>query len=131
MKVMKALKMAVWAVGLILLSALSAFALGPRMVDPHTAAWDPNTETDLAGYYIYYRAVTNPVTPWSDTRRSASVAPSATPRYDLLQLITQNGQYEIMATAFDNAGNESGPSNIVPFVVDLPGAPKNSRVQSP
>ena len=131
MKKRKTFKMAVLAVGLILLSAFPAFALGPRMVDPHTAAWDPNTETDLAGYYVYYRPVTNPVTAWSDSRRSASVAPSATPRYDLLQLIGQNGQYEIMVTAFDNAGNESGPSNIVPFVVDLPGAPKNTRVQSP
>jgi hypothetical protein len=127
----KTSKVAVLAIGLILLSALPAFALGPKMVDPHTAAWDPNTETDLAGYYVYYRPVTNPVTAWSDTRRSASVAPSPTPRYDLLQLIGQNGQYEIMVTAFDNAGNESGPSNIVPFVVDLPGAPKNTRVQSP
>jgi len=131
MRKRNALKMSVLAVGLILLPALSAFALGPRMVDPHTAAWDPNTETDLAGYYVYYRPVTNPVTPWSDSRRSASVPPSATPRYDLLQLIGQNGQYEIMVTAFDNAGNESGPSNIVPFVVDLPGAPKNTRLQSP
>ena len=131
MKKVEALKMVAVAVGLVFLSVISAFALGPKMVDPHTAAWDPNSETDLAGYYVYYRAVTTPVTPWSDTRRSASVAPSTTPRYDLLQLIGQNGQYEIMVTAFDNAGNESGPSNIVPFVLDLPGSPKNTRVQLP
>ena len=106
-----------------------AFAVGPLMVDAHTAAWDPNTETDLAGYYVYYRPVTTPETPWDNSRRSAAVAVSPTPRYDLLQLNMTNGRYEIMVTAFDTPGNESGPSNIVPFVVDIPGAPKNNRIQ--
>ena len=123
--------MVVLALVLVFLSALSAFAVGPAMVDPHTAAWDPNTETDLAGYYVYFRPVTTPATAWDNTRRSAAVPVSATPRYNLLQLVTFNGSYEIMVTAFDQVGNESGPSNIVPFVVDLPSAPKNSRTVAP
>jgi predicted phage tail protein len=102
-------------------------AVGPYMKDPHTAAWDANTESDLAGYNLYWR-VTG--TAWDDARRVA-VAKSASPTFNLLNVITANGNYEIMVTAIDSAGNESGPSNIVPFVVDLPGAPRNNRVQAP
>lgn len=111
--------------------ASTALAVGPYMKDAHTAAWDPNSEADLKGYYVYYRLVTTPVTAWDNTRRSALVTPSPTPTYNLLQIINQNGNYEIMVTATDTADNESGPSNIVPFVVDLPGAPRNNRVQAP
>lgn len=107
----------------------SAFAVGPLMVQAHTAAWDPNSETDLGGYYVYYRPVTSPVTAWDNSRRSTVVPVSTTPTYNLLTIITINGSYEVMVTATDTAGNESGPSNIVPFVVDLPSAPKNNRIQ--
>lgn len=116
---------------LLLALAAPAAAVGPYMKDAHTAAWDPNSEADLAGYYVYYRLVTTPVTPWDNSRRSALVPPSPTPTYNLLQIILSNGNYEIMVTATDTAQNESGPSNIVPFVVDLPGAPRNNRVQAP
>lgn len=122
------MKKIAFAIMIVLLSAVSAFAVGPTMVDPHTAAWDPNSEADLAGYYVYYRPVGGA---WDNARRSAAVAPSPTPRYNLLTIVTANGNYEIMVTAFDTAGNESGPSNIVPFVVDLPGAPRNHRLTTP
>jgi hypothetical protein len=103
-----------------------AGAVGPLMIDKHTAAWDANTETDLNGYYVYWRA---PAGTWDNARRSARVPVSLTPTYDLLQLNLPNGNYEIAVSALDNAGNESGMSNIVPFVVDLPAAPKNNRLQ--
>lgn len=117
--------------GLVLLVVtllpIRGFAIGPWMAGPHTAAWDPNTEADLAGYYVYYRPVGGT---WDNARRSGLVAKSTTPRYDLLQLITANGNYEIMVTATNAGGDESGPSNIVPFVLNLPAAAKNARIVS-
>lgn len=113
----------------VLCLPVSSYAMGPLMVDAHFAVWNPNSETDLAGYYVYWRVQATPVNPWVNTQRSAAIAPSPTPRYDLLTLNLANGKYELCATAFDTAGNESGPSNIVPFVVDLPGAPASFRVQ--
>lgn len=113
------------------LIAVPAFAVGPMMVDPHTAAWDPNTESDLGGYYVYYRPVTTPATAWDNSRRSALVAVSPTPRYNLLTIISANGTYEIAVSAIDTSNNESGLSVSVPFVVDLPSVPRNSRVIAP
>jgi len=118
------------AIGIMLSLAMlfsHAYAVGPYVAELHKVAWDANTETDLAGYYVYYRPVTTPSTAWDNSRRSGTVVVSPTPKYDLLQLITINGSYEVMVTAFDTSANESGPSNIVPFVLDLPAAPKNAR----
>lgn len=118
----------------VLCLPVSAHAVGPLMVQAHTATWNRNVETDLAGYYVYYRPVTSPVTAWDNSRRSASVpqpAGTTLPVYNLLTIITVNGNYEIMVTAYDTAGNESGPSNIVPFAVDLPSAPVNAHITTP
>ncbi len=111
----------------ILLLASSAFAVGPYMKDPHTAAWDPNPESDLSGYYLYWRPTGGT---WDNARR-AQVAISPAPTFNLLTVINVNGNYEIAVSAFNAAGNESGMSNIVPFVVNLPSAPTNTRVQAP
>jgi hypothetical protein len=106
------------------------FAVGPLMVEAHTATWDANTEPDLAGYYLYWRPVTTPVTAWNNTQRVQIVSgPNIVKTYDLTLSIIINGAYQICVTAYDTAGNESGLSNIVPFPLDLPGAPRNTRVQ--
>jgi len=110
----------------ILFVPLSVYAVGPIMIDKHIAVWDANTESDLNGYYVYWRA---PTGTWDNARRSAKVPVGPIPTYDLLQLNLPNGNYEVAVSAIDNAGNESGMSNIVPFPVDLPVAPKNVKLQ--
>ena len=65
----------------------AALAVGPKMVDPHTAAWDPNTEADLAGYYLYWRTVGGAF----DDAHRATVAKSAAPQLNLLTVISTNG----------------------------------------
>lgn len=64
---------------------------------------------------------------WLDGRRSVKM-PGTARTYDLTTLGLANGSYEICATATKGAG-ESGPSNIVPFVVEIPAAPLNLRTQ--
>jgi hypothetical protein len=104
--------------------APAAFALGPKIVGASKAVWDPNAETNLSGYYFYWRAVGGA---FSDTSR-ISVGVSAAPEVDLTKILwPANGKYEIAVTAYDTAGNESGLSNIVPFDWSLPASPKNLR----
>jgi hypothetical protein len=108
----------------------SAFAMGPVMIGPHTAAWDRSTEAAVTGYYLYYRAAG--ATTWSNTNRSAVIpqpAVGVTPTYDILTLTSANGSYELAVTARNAAGDESGPSNVIPFVVAIPAVPSNARVQ--
>jgi len=104
-----------------------SYAMGPLTLDAHTAAWDASSSPGVDGYYIYYRLVGT--AGWSDTRRSAKIPITAPLQYDLITtLITANGSYEICATAV-KGGAESGPSNIVPFVLDIPVSPVNLRKQ--
>ncbi len=67
-------------------------------------SWNPNTETDLAGYKVYYgtasRIYGNPL----------SVGPGST---YTLQGLTPGQTYFVSITAYDTANNESGYSNEV------------------
>jgi len=67
--------------------------------------WADNTEPDLAGYRVYKRAAdgTWPAAP------SATVGPSAFTMTGLVNGTT----YAFRVTAYDESGNESGPSAIV------------------
>jgi hypothetical protein len=119
-----ALLLSVLMLFLISVLAPSAFALGPKIVGASKAVWDPNTETNLSGYYFYWRTVGGA---FADTSR-ISVGVSVAPEVDLTKILwPANGKYEIAVTAYDTAGNESGLSNIVPFDVSLPAAPANLR----
>ena len=109
---------------LVVLLPVMACAIGP-MVLKHTACWDANSESDLAGYYLYWRV---PAGTWDDTQR-AGVAVSSTPCYDLLTFGLASGGYVIAVTAYDNDGNESGPSNEITWDAAYPNAPANARVQ--
>ena len=104
-----------------------SYSMGPLTLDAHTAVWDASGTPGVDGYYIYYRLVGTPG--WSDARRSAKIPVTVPLQYDLItSLITANGSYEICATAV-KGGAESGPSNIVPFVLDIPVSPVNLRKQ--
>ena len=75
------------------------------------ATWTANTETDLNGYYLYWRTATGS---FSDANR-IQCAKSATTQL-LTGVVPSN---TILAlTAFDTAGNESAFSATVPFVAD-------------
>jgi hypothetical protein len=104
--------------------------MGPLMVTAHTAAWDRSSEAIVTGYYLYYRPAG--ATTWSNTNRTPVIPQTTagvTPTYDILTLVSANGSYELTVTARNAAGDESGPSNIVPFVVSIPAAQSNLRTQ--
>ncbi len=67
-------------------------------------AWDPNTESDVAGYKVYYGT--------SSGNYENAVDIGNTTEY-LLSGLTKGQTYYISVTAYDTASNESGFSNEV------------------
>ena len=73
--------------------------------------WDPNSETDLAGYLVYSVEKNSAEEPYID----GPVAVSENPTFTLNELCYDPGKtYEYWVTAF-NTTHESGPSNIVEY----------------
>ena len=96
------------AVGLILFPGSAAIAADV------TLAWDPNSETDLAGYKVYYGTASGvygaPITLGKTTTHTVTgLAP---------------GTYYFAVTAYNTAGLESGFSNEV--FTTIPGTPGGS-----
>ena len=104
---------------LILLALGSVSSQGFEVV----LAWDANSEADLAGYRIYYgvQGATNaPVV--------AESAVSGSPLVTISGLVLGE-TYEFYATAFNTAGLESEPSEVLTFTVPTrPSAPKGLRI---
>ena len=100
-----------------------ACSLGPK-VEKHIAVWDANSETDLAGYYLYWRT---PADGFSDTNKVV-VPKAASPSYDLLILNLPPGQYIIAVSAYDTEDNESGLSNEITWDASYPNNPTNVKV---
>jgi hypothetical protein len=67
-----------------------------------TLAWDPNTESDLAGYNLYYG--TNPGI------YGSPINAGKVTQYSVSGLL-ENTTYYFSLTAYDTSGNESAPSN--------------------
>jgi len=67
-------------------------------------AWDPNTEPDVAGYWIYYGTASRSYTYSIDVGNVTTYT---------LQGLTQGVTYYIALTAYDSANNESDYSNEV------------------
>lgn len=87
-----------------------------------TLAWDANTETDIAGYKVYWgkvsRTYTNTPVP--------TVSQSAAPTFTTPALA--NGTWYFAVTAYNTAGLESVYSNEVSKTISsAPAAPKNLR----
>ena len=81
-----------------------------------TLAWDPNTETDLAGYNVYQGTKTGgPYT------KIGSVGVMTAPTFVVTESL--NGSYYYVVTAFNTGGAESGYSNEVSTVINVPPAP--------
>jgi hypothetical protein len=88
-----------------------------------TLAWTGNTESDLAGYYIYYKSGTSGA-PYNGTGVDEGDSPikiplgnfadPANPEYTLHGLSDTETSYLVL-TAYDTEDNESGFSNEVPY----------------
>jgi hypothetical protein len=117
------------------LAASPALAVGP-VLRQCTLEWNPvttNTDgspaTDLKEYRIYVST-----TPGGQNLASPQGPPILAPTTITsctAQGITSDGQKYVVVTAADLAGNQSAPSNEVPFVLDAvaPAAASNLRVR--
>ena len=71
--------------------------------------WTPNSEEDLAGYRMYQTATPGQYT--FGAEHAIGDIPAGTETFT--HAIEEDGTFYWVATAYDTAGNESGPSNEV------------------
>lgn len=99
----------------ILFTLLFLLFTTPLFAAQVTLSWNPNKESDLAGYKVYYG---NPSRSYSTTVDVGNVT-----SYIVTGLI-EGDTYFFAATAYDLTGNESGYSNEVSYdVPDVAPAP--------
>jgi len=86
-----------------------------------TFTWDPNSESDLAGYRLYQSNTSGAYT-YGDGNQIATI-PTGIETVKIADVA--DGTYFWVLTAYDATGNESGPSNEVTANFDTlaPGAP--------
>lgn len=105
---------------------------GPGVVSAHdvTLQWDPNSEPDLAGYYIYQSTTPDN---WSINYRLKDgngvdivIAVSTDPQAVITGLVRDTAYYWVV-TAFDTESLESDWSNQVTKTFTAPDAPKGLR----
>ena len=105
---------------IIFAMAIAFFVPGIASAAEVTLAWDANTETDLAGYNIYYDTSSGP--PYYGTGADQGDSPITVLCDDLddpqnpeftITGLDDDQDYYFALTAFDNEGNESDYSNEV------------------
>ena len=85
-------------------------------------AWDPNTESDLAGYKIHYGTTSNSYSVHIDVHNVTT---------NTVTGLTDGQTYYFAATSYDTSGNESGYSNSVSYAVpSVNGAPTTPATPS-
>ena len=117
-------------IALIILVDLAALVMAaPCFAGDVTLLWDPNTETDLAGYKIYYK-----VAQGGESYDGTGIIEGDSPidvgnvtEFDLTGLDLKNKNYYFVATAYNTSGFESGLSNEV--TTTPPGIPQGVRVK--
>lgn len=82
-----------------------------------TLGWDPNSETDLAGYRLYYGNSPRSNAPYT---QNVTINNSAATTH---QITLPNGTYYFALTAFNLSGLESGFSNEVTAQISDPVPP--------
>ena len=103
---------------------ISLFSLIPSSFSAEvTLLWDPNTESDLAGYKVYYNTRSSG-TPYDGTGIDQgdsgfnipldNLATPDNPSFSLTGL-QDNEFYYLVLTAVDSSGNESGYSNEIVY----------------
>ncbi len=75
--------------------------------------WDPNTETDLAGYRLYLKGST-----FAGTVAGVMPAQEVTAGTHGAEITVNEGIHFFVVTAFDRSDNESAPSNEVSISFD-------------
>jgi len=95
-----------------------------------TLRWDANTETDLAGYKLYYK-IDTPGSPYNGTGATEGNSPidiplttvgfdQVNPEFTVNEL-SVGSIYFLVLTAYDTANNESGYSNeVLTFYMSAP-----------
>ena len=101
---------------------LSSLAIGMPGTAKWKSAWDANTESDLAGYKIYWSLTSGNYTD-TDSKDMGNVTEQL---FSGLPLVEGNLYYFVI-TAYDTSGNESGFSNEISYFFDqtAPGVPVN------
>lgn len=106
---------ACWLVGIITVTILARYAAAAEA----TFSWLPNTETDLAGYKIYYGPASRDYTTTIDCGLPAPV--NGRVQYTVTDL--PDTEMFFAATAYDTNGTESD------FSVEVPADPAPGQVQ--
>ena len=85
-------------IGVLMLAAVSVTAGDLKVT------WQPNTEPDLAGYFVYYGTKARPQANRLDVGRQTQY---------LIQNLSAGETYYLSVTAVDKAGNESVASELI------------------
>ncbi len=94
---------------LILLGAIAFFSMSAMAADV-TLGWDPNTETDMAGYKVYFGS--------SSRTYGTAINIGLVTTYTVPNL--SPGKWYFAVTAFNTSGAESGYSNEVSAIIPTP-----------
>ena len=92
-------------------------------------AWNPNTEADIREYQVFRMLGATPA-PATDASVCTVQHPTVTCLNNNIGDFTGSGTLRFYAVARDTAMNQSGPSNIVPYVYDFlaPAPPQIFRI---
>ena len=97
----------------IALCMIACFIVSNAFAAQVTLAWDPNTESDLAGYRVHYGTASNSYSVHIDVHNVTTYTVTG---------LTDGQTYYLAVTAYDTAGNESGYSNSVSYPVQAANA---------
>ena len=99
----------IWILGFeIVVCIIVGLIASNAMAAQVTLAWDPNTESDLAGYRVHYGTASGSYTSHTDVHNVTSYTVTG---------LTAGQTYYFAATAYDASGNESGYSNPLSYAV--------------
>jgi len=94
--------------------AILLIAVSTAQAAQVTLAWDPNTEKDLAGYRIYMSGTS---ARYDKAAQKAADIPAGTEQVTIDVQPEDGRTVYFVATAYDQAGNESGFSNEISWTV--------------
>ena len=104
---------AITAATFVIICTVFLGLITPTHAATRTLAWDPNPESDLAGYRIYQRIL--PSLNFQEIFSGMPSSPNA-PQYTVAGLEPGN-TYNFIVTAYNHSGDEGPPSNEVSAVI--------------
>ena len=113
----------IWILGFeIVVCIIIGVIASDAMAAQATLAWDPNAESDLAGYRIHYGTASGSYSVHTGVQKVTTYTVTG---------LTEGQTYYFAATAYDSSGNESGYSNQVSYAVPgVNGAPTTPATPS-